>query len=311
MKITKYLAITLFTLVMGGCQNYDLNKESVTTGKLKVGVDESYSLMMESQLFVFNQLYNHADVTAMYGAEGDIIQALLDDSIQSAIICRALTDQELEFFKNKQRLPESTKIGVDALALVLNPANMDSTFQLDQLKQIFTGQITQWNQINPKSDLGAINIVFDNNKSCNERTVKEQLTGGAKLPDYCFAVHSNKEVIDYVNTHKNAIGVISVSWISDQEDPTVIENRKKIKVAGIIDPSNTDRPELARRPFQAYIYDKTYPLRRDIYVIRTGLRGTLGTGFASHLAGEKGQLIIHKMGMVTATPPTRVVKIAD
>jgi phosphate transport system substrate-binding protein len=118
-------------------------------------------------------------------------------------------------------------------------------------------------------------------------------------------------VIDYVNANKNAIGVISVSWISDKDDPTSMAFLEKIKVVGIIDPSNTEKPDLARKPFQAYIYDGTYPLRRDVYIIRTGLRGTLGTGFASHVAGEKGQLIIHKMGMVAANAPTRVVKIVE
>lgn len=293
------------------CQNYDLNKDSVTSGKLKIGIDESYSLMMDSQLFVFKELYKHAEIQATYSAEGDIIKALMDDSIQSAVICRPLNEKEMEYFKSIQRLPESTKIAVDAVALIVNPANMDSTFSMEQLTRMFNGQDTSWSQINPASSLGKINIVFDNQKSCNERTIREKFVPSGKLPANCFAVHSNQEVIDYVNANKNAVGVISVSWISDKDDPTSMAFLEKIKVVGIIDPSNTEKPDLARKPFQAYIYDGTYPLRRDVYIIRTGLRGTLGTGFASHVAGEKGQLIIHKMGMVAANAPTRVVKIVE
>lgn len=293
------------------CQNYDLNKDSVTSGKLKIGIDESYSLMMDSQLFVFKELYKHSEIQATYSAEGDIIKALMDDSIQSAVICRPLNEKEMEYFKSIQRLPESTKIAVDAVALIVNPANMDSTFTMEQLTRMFNGQDTAWSQINPASSLGKINIVFDNQKSCNERTIREKFVPSGKLPANCFAVHSNQEVIDYVNANKNAVGVISVSWISDKDDPTSMAFLEKIKVVGIIDPSNTEKPDLARKPFQAYIYDETYPLRRDVYIIRTGLRGTLGTGFASHVAGEKGQLIIHKMGMVAANAPTRVVKIVE
>lgn len=296
---------------MFSCQNYDLNKDSVTSGKLKIGIDESYSLMMDSQLFIFKELYKHAEIQATYSAEGDIIKALMDDSIQSAVICRPLNEKEMEYFKSIQRLPESTKIAVDAVALIVNPANMDSTFTMEQLTRLFNGQDTAWSQINPASSLGKINIVFDNQKSCNERTIREKFVPSGKLPANCFAVHSNQEVIDYVNANKNAIGVISVSWISDKDDPTSMAFLGKIKVVGIIDPSNTEKPDLARKPFQAYIYDETYPLRRDVYIIRTGLRGTLGTGFASHVAGEKGQLIIHKMGMVAANAPTRVVKIVE
>jgi phosphate transport system substrate-binding protein len=301
----------LSLMFLFSCQNYDLNKDSVTSGKLKIGIDESYSLMMDSQLFIFKELYKHAEIQATYSAEGDIIKALMDDSIQSAVICRPLNEKEMEYFKSIQRLPESTKIAVDAVALIVNPANMDSTFTMEQLTRMFNGKDTSWSQINPASSLGKINIVFDNQKSCNERTIREKFVPSGKLPANCFAVHSNQEVIDYVNANKNAVGVISVSWISDKDDPTSMDFLEKIKVVGIIDPSNTEKPDLARKPFQAYIYDETYPLRRDVYIIRTGLRGTLGTGFASHVAGEKGQLIIHKMGMVAANAPTRVVKIVE
>jgi phosphate transport system substrate-binding protein len=305
------IAFILCAFTVFSCQNYDLNKDSVTSGKLKIGIDESYSLMMDSQLFVFNQLYQHAQIQSTYAAEGDIIKALMDDSIQSAVICRPLNEKEMEYFKSIQRLPESTKIAVDAVALIVNPANMDSTFSMEQLTRMFNGQDTSWKQVNPNSSLGKINIVFDNQRSCNERTIREKFVPSGSLPANCFAVHSNQEVIDYVNTNKNAIGIISVSWISDKDDPTSMAFLEKIKVVGIVDPKNTEKPNLARKPFQAYIYDGSYPLCRDVYIIRTGLRGTLGTGFASHVAGEKGQLIIHKMGMVAANAPTRVVKIVE
>ena len=68
---------------------------------------------------------------------------------------------------------------------------------------------------------------------------------------------------------------------------------------------------MARGPYQAYIYDQTYPLRRDVYAIRTGSKGSVGTGFVSYLANEKGQLIIHKMGMVAAMSPVRTIRITE
>jgi phosphate transport system substrate-binding protein len=117
-------------------------------------------------------------------------------------------------------------------------------------------------------------------------------------------------VIEYVNKNKNAMGVISISWISDFHDPTSQEFLKKIKVVALserADPTPSDY----KKPYQAWIYEKTYPLRRDVYYVKTGLAGTLGSGFAAFIAGEKGQLIIHKMGMVAATAPIRTVHISN
>lgn len=309
--MNKILALAFAALLVNSCGNYDLNKDGISSGKLKVGVDDSYSLMMDSQVFVFEELYKHADIIPTYAPEGDIIQALLNDSIQSAVICRPLSDQELEFFKSKQRIPEATKIAVDAVAFIVHPDNKDTVLTMQQLSDIFLGKSPTWKSATEKGIEAPINIVFDNPKSCNERTIREKLLNNAPLPANCYAVHNNEEVIKYVSENKNALGVISVSWISDKDDPTAQSFLNKIKVVGLVDTTNQTRPTLARRPFQSYIFDESYPLRRDVYFIRTGLKGTLGTGFASFLAGEKGQLIIHKMGMVAANAPARAVKITD
>lgn len=307
----KKSGIILFCLsvVFASCGNYDLNKESISSGTLKIGVDESYSLMMESEIDVFEKVYEHAKVTPTYEPEADVINDLLNDTIQAAIINRTLTDQEMEMFKSKQRFPEVVRIAVDGVALIINPANADTVLTMDQLSSIITGSTTNWNQVTTSGNEGEIKVVFDNNKSCNARYMKEKFLNGQGFPAGCFAVNSNEEVIRFVNENKNAIGIISVSWISDREDSTSQSFMSKVKVMGLIDPANQIKPEMARKPYQAYIFDKSYPLIRDVFAIRSGLKGTLGTGFVSYLAGEKGQLIIHKMGMVAATSPVRTIKI--
>lgn len=305
------ICIALASLLLVACGNYDPNKEGISSGNLKIGVDDSYSLMMESQIFVYQQNYKYAKIQPTYMPEGDVIQALLNDSIQAAVISRPLTEEELSFFKSKQRFPEVTKIAIDGIALVTNINNTDSVLTMEQLQRIFNGVDTTWKQVNNTSSLGKINIVFDNNKSANGRSIKEWFLQDKAFSSNCFAVKTNDEVIDYVSNNPGAIGVISLSWFSDRDDPKSKEILSRVRPMGIIDPNNTERPDLARRPFQAYVFDQSYPLRRDVYYIRTGLRGSLGTGFASHLAGEKGQLIIHKMGMVAATSPVRTVKITE
>lgn len=305
------ILFALVAILFAACGNYDPRQEGISSGHLKIGIDDSYSLMMESQVFVYEQNYKYAKIHASYMPEGDVVQALLNDSIQAAVISRPLTEEELNYFKSKQRIPESTKIAVDGIALVTNINNTDSVLTMEQLQRLFNGVDTTWKQINTASSLGKINIVFDNNKSANGRSIKEWFLKDKPFPANCFAVNSNDEVIAYVNNNPGAIGVISLSWFSDRDDPKSKEILSKVRPIGIIDPKNIERPELPRRPYQAYVFDQSYPLRRDVYYIRTGLRGSLGTGFASHLAGEKGQLIIHKMGMVAATSPVRTVKITE
>jgi phosphate transport system substrate-binding protein len=310
MKRIASILIPVFLLAcMGGCEYDYKNTDGPTTGKLKIGIDDSYSLMMDSQIYTFQSLYTYAKVTPFYEPEAAVIDDLLKDSVQAAIICRDLTDQEKEYFKRKSRIVTTTRIAIDGLALIVNPANPDTEMTVAIARAIFSGVDTAWPQLDKRYPAGAINVVFDNEKSCNQRYLSEAVLGKKPFGRNCFAVKSNKEVIEYVNKNKNAIGVISVSWISDSHDPTSQDFLRKIKVVALTDKENP-APGDYKKPYQAWIYEKTYPFRRDVYFVKTGLQETLGSGFAAFVAGEKGQLIIHKMGMVAATAPVRVVKIS-
>jgi phosphate transport system substrate-binding protein len=288
----------------------DKNKESITSGNLKIGIDDSYSLMMDSQIYTYTQLNKYAAIVPTYAPEADIIEDMLKDSVQAAVIGRELNAEELAYFKSIQRVPESILIARDGIAFVVHPESADSVMTMDQVSGILTGRDSLWSQVFPSRKSDKIQLVFDNNKSCNARTLKEKFAID-NFPSWCFALRSNAEVIEYVSANRNAIGVISLSWITDMEDPMCRKYRQMIKTIGLIDPSNPVKPQMPRKPLQAYVFDSSYPLRRDVWYIRTGLRGTLGTGFANHLSGEKGQLIIHKMGMVAAKTPTRLVRITE
>ena len=305
------ILISSFVLSLVSCNiAQDKKEESITSGTLRIAVDESYALLMDTEVFTYTHLNKYASISSRTAPESDVFKALLADSVQAAVVGRSLTNEELAFFKSKQRVPESILIARDGIALVVHPEHTDSVIHIDKVKGIFSGSDSLWSQVQPGGSNAKINVVFDNPGSCNARSLREKF-GVEQFPNWCFSEETTERVIAYVHSHPSSIGVISLSWISDAEDSTCAAYRKLIKPLGIVDPSNAIKPELPRRPFQAYVFDGTYPLRRDVYYIRTGLRGTLGTGFANHLIGEKGQLIIHKMGMVAAKTPNRTVKIVD
>ncbi len=116
-------------------------------------------------------------------------------------------------------------------------------------------------------------------------------------------MNSNKAVVDYVSQKPNAIGLIGVSWISDRDDSTAIQFLKSIRVASV------SRDDEAVQPYQAYIANRQYPLCRDVFVISREARTGLGTGFTAFVAGDKGQRIVLKSGMVPATMPVRIVSV--
>src|ERR1044071_2211367 len=148
-------------------------------------------------------------------------------------------------------------------------------------------------------------IVFDHQNSSIARFVRDSLLNGAPLPANTFAAGDNTAVVDYISKDKTAVGLIGVSWISDHDDSVANRFLGSINVVGLKNEGQDDY----YKPYQAYIAQKFYPLTRDIIInIREGRAG-LGTGFTSFVAGEKGQRVILKAGLVPATMPIRLVQI--
>ena len=301
-------------LLLGGCNGGNSTGaeqaiDTPTTGSIRVGVDETFAPILQSQVDTFQKLYPAAHVRASYQPEQDVIQAFLADSTRLAIISRQLTAEEQAYFQRQKLEPRAIRIGVDGVAIIVHPSNPDSLLTTAQLRGIFTGQLKQWSQVSPKNKIGEITAVFDNNNSSTARFVQDSITRGVALAKGIFASKSNPALLDYVATHPNAIGVIGVNWISDRDDAAVQKFLKRVRVAGISSKASGATPDDYVQPYQAYLAQKTYPLRRELYVISREARAGLGTGFASFVAGNKGQLIMLKSGLMPATGQVRLIEV--
>jgi phosphate transport system substrate-binding protein len=70
-----------------------------------------------------------------------------------------------------------------------------------------------------------------------------------------------------------------------------------------------DSDSEAFKPYQAYIKTKEYAFTRSVYMINRQTRAGLGMGFVSFVAGDKGQLIILKSGLIPSIAPVRLVEV--
>ncbi|WP_242923735.1 PstS family phosphate ABC transporter substrate-binding protein [Pontibacter liquoris] len=304
-----FAALGLVTLM--ACNRSGEIADTPTSGHITVSADESFKPIIESQVNTFEGIYKYAQIDPSYKSEGAVFDDLTKDSTRIAVVARELTPQEKAIFDKRKIIPRITKIAIDAVALIVNNDNPDSLLTLDQVKAIFSGKVKSWQELNKASSLKDITIVFDNNNSSTSRYVRDSLAADHKLPSNTFASNSHEALIDYVSQNKNALGVIGVNWISDLDDSTAVGFLDKVKVMGISKEPNPTSTESYYQPYQAYIAQGTYPLLRFIYIISTEGRAGLGTGFASFVAGDKGQRIFLKSGLVPATMPIRVIGLSN
>ena len=303
-----FLLLFMFTGCGDDVKSTGASADTPTSGKFRIGVDDSYSLLIDAELYTFQSLYTYAKIDTFCRSEADIMNAFMKDSISLIVVSRKLTQEEENALKAKQVYPKTTKIAYDAVALIMNRENPDSTLFYDQVEKIFQGKIKTWKEIDPKTKLKELKIVFDNYKSCNTRYFREKFNL-AKLPDVCFAVSNNQEVINFVEKNKGAIGVISVNWVSDKADTISHGFLKRIKVVAIGAPGNNSSTGNFYTPHPGYIAEGYYPFTREVYCINRQTYTGLAYGLSSFIAGEKGQYIVLHSGMVPAAQPVRLVEI--
>lgn len=281
-------------------------EETTTSGKIKFGVDDSYKLLLDTELYVFTSIYKDAHITPVYKSEVDILNDLLHDSIHFAVLSKKLTKEQEDFLKEKQLVVRYTKIAYDGIALIVNKANKDSLIRYDRVKDILTGKLSNWSELGNKSSLGKIQVVFDNEKSSTVRSIKEKY-GLKEFPSSFSAVKSNEEIIEHIKRNKNSIGVLSNNWISDRQDSVSKSILNQVAVVAMSAEYNSDGDDFYG-PHQAYLKDKSYPFIREVYVVSRETFTGLGEGFTAFLAGEKGQRIILKSGLLPATMPIRFIQ---
>jgi len=304
----KYLCLGFsFMQLISACNNNPVGKDytdTATSGEVNISIDESYALLFDTQIYTFEALYPNAKIHARFKSEPEALKDLLMDSAKVAVLNRPLTDVEQAKFKAANIYPITTKIAEDAVALVVNNSNLDTSLTVKQIKEFLIGQDTIW----PQNKKQKITIVFDNANSANYRYLKN-IINNSDFAKNVFAVKSNTDVISYVSDHENALGVISVNWISDMDDTLTQSFLKKVKVVGLTDEEYPNELTKFRKPRQAYIANKTYPFCRSVYMINRQTRAGLGTGFVSFVAGEKGQRMMKLAGLVPATMQVRLIQI--
>lgn len=304
-----FVMILFFSCSSGGKKN-DKWDDTITTGVIQIASDECFQPIIESEVEVFESLYQMAGIIPIYTDEINAMDLLLNDSVRLAVVARTLTESEKAAFLNKKRVVREIKVAVDAIALIVNKENPDSVIGIPTLKKILTGEITEWNQINPKSHLGKIEVLFDHRNSSTVRFAIDSICKGTALSENIFAQGSHKAVVDMVSHSKNSIGVIGVNWITNERDSTRLSFLEGVRVMAVSQFEDADADN-SYLPFQAYIALGKYPMTRDVYVLLSDPRSGLSSGFASFVASDRGQRIILKSGILPATQPINLVHVRD
>lgn len=299
-----FVGLTLSAALLASCANKkpkDGRTDTYSSGAMSFASDESFSPVIEEERELFEFTYPKAKITPIYTNESEAINKLLAGKVFTAITSRDFKLAELQNLKDRKQFPRSIKFAYDGLALIQNNLNVDSCISVNDIKRILLGEVTRWNQIYPKSKMGEITVVFDNPKSSSVHFVEDSILGGKPITGpNVVAVKKTVEVINYVEKHKGAIGIVGSNWLNDKRDSTNLMFKKEIRPMAV---TSLPVANVANswKPFQYYFYNGNYPLVRTLYILLNDTHMGLPTGFSNFIISQdKGQRIVLRSGLLPA-----------
>lgn len=301
-------------------------------GSATMMCDDGFRKVLEEEIEVFEYQYPNSAIIPYYVDEQTAMDSLLADKTQLVVVTHDLTQDQIDYMKTKfKRIVRQRCIAVDAVALIVNKDNPVSTLTLDDIKGIMNGEISKWSQL-AANDTTKIKLVFDNQGSSTVSYMRDKFLGkDGKISDNpnAFAQKDNAEVFDIVKKDRNAIGIISVSWLgSDLSEAknVPVEQRMKdysvegdtianrltteVKILKVANPvEENDYSTVGYMPYQAYINSGEYPLFRKVYMISTGSGSSVLNSFYQFTGGFIGQKIISLTGILPYHMSPRLVNL--
>lgn len=215
------------------------------------------------------------NISVRGGGSGTGIAALLDNVIDIANSSRFIKDEEVQTALSKGIYPVPHRIAIDGIAVVVHPDNPVDDLSLEDIKKIYTGEISNWQELGgPDSQ---IVVISRDSSSGTFEVFEEKVLGGEKVAATALLQTSNGGVINVVAATKGAIGYVGLGYLS----PAL----KAVKVDGV-------------SPNNETVISGQFPIARPLFVFTNGWPEGLTADFINFILSAEGQKIAEEQGYV-------------
>ena len=169
-------------------------------------------------------------------------------------------------------------IGQDGIAVITHPQNPIDNLTSDQLRSIYLGHIARWSEVGGTDT--PLTILSREDGSSTRAEFEKLLLGQRLTTQSAQIAPSSAAMLSSVALAQGNIGYVSMSYL----DSSV----KALAIDGI-------------RPTPATVYDNTYPLRSNLYIMGRQEPQNVYRDFIGWIQGPEGQSIV---GLHYATLPS-------
>ncbi|MEK5231358.1 substrate-binding domain-containing protein [Lysinibacillus sp. FSL K6-0232] len=227
--------------------------------------------------------YSPYDSIVKVSRTPEAYQNLLVGDTDIIFVAAPSTSQQWQA-ENKGLAFNMTPIGREAFVFFVHANNSVDNLTLEQVKQIYAGDITNWHEVGGQDD--AIRA-FQRPADSGSQTALEKLMGDqpimeAPTEDIASGMGGIIQEVSKYRNYKNAIGYTFRYYSTE-----MIQN-KEIKLLSIDGVA----------PTKENIQNGTYPLIAEFYAVTAGTENPNAQKLIDWICSDEGQAIIEKVGYV-------------
>ncbi len=219
----------------------------------------------------------HPDVriTLSGGGSGNGIKAVIDKSANIGNSSRFIKQKEIEHAWSRGVYPVPFRIALDCIAPVVNPGNKISNLSMDQLKNIFLGNITDWKDVGGRQ--GKIVVISRDSSSGTFGVWKEIVMKKKRVTPKALVLASNGAIVQAIAETPNAIGYIGMGYVT-----------KTIKTVNV---NNV-------KPTEENTVNGSFPISRPLFMFTNNWPKGETMGFISFVLSKQGQALVTEAGSI-------------
>jgi len=220
-------------------------------------------------------------VSVSGGGSSTGFAALIDGSVDLATASRRVEEEERRVLEDNGTPPVEHVVALDAVTLVVNPANPVDSLTIGQLAGILTGRLTSWADVGGP-DIG-ITVYSRETSSGTYAFVREQVMNDEDYVSSARLMPSTEAIKQAVAQDEGGIGYIGMGYLTD-----------RVKALAVARDETSEAVEATTENAAS----GEYPLARGLYIYSAGEPGGLAQRFIDFCTSEAGRAITVEMGFV-------------
>jgi phosphate transport system substrate-binding protein len=164
-----------------------------------------------------------------------------------------------------------TAVARDGIAIIVHPSNAVDGLGLLQLQDLFSGRVHEWSGVGGGRSQGPVQVVSREAGSGTRSAFETVVMDERRVTPLAVVAPSSEAVIEYVATHPDAIGYVSMGRVST--------GVKVLSIEGELPTAQS--AELG-----------SYPLSRDLWIVTGASPAESVKAFRRFVLGPAGQQIV-------------------